>query len=157
MIPDNQSVAALWDAFLASTLANPAELPTTYAAWHFCDNQADADALAQLVLDGTKTATCSAYWLYEIEAEALPRIGNYSVVTDWAGKAICAIHTTDVQMVPFNRVSAEFAAEEGEGDRTLKYWRKTHQAFFERDLRPHGLEFSETMPLVCEQFERVYP
>ena len=39
----------------------------------------DADALAALVLSGVKTATASAYPLYESEGEPLPTVGGYSV------------------------------------------------------------------------------
>lgn len=42
-------------------------------AWAF---GADPDLLAQLVLEGAKTATASAYDLYELENEPLPQVGT---------------------------------------------------------------------------------
>ena len=86
----------LWAAFLAARpdVAGPED---TFSAWHFCDNQADADELAELVLDGRKRATAGALWSYEAEQEPLPRAGDFSVVTDWAGAARCVIRTTSVR------------------------------------------------------------
>ncbi|NIP23207.1 MAG: ASCH domain-containing protein, partial [Phycisphaerae bacterium] len=58
---------------------------------------------------------------------------------------------------PYNEVDAQFAYDEGEGDRSLAYWREAHERFFSRFLPNIGLEFSETMPLVLEQFRVIYP
>ena len=55
--------------------------------------------------------------------------------------------------VTFNRVSEEHAWKEGEGDRSLEYWRNTHRRFFAEELREEGLDFDEEMELVCEEFE----
>jgi|GEM_PF-2082915 len=63
-----------------------------YWAWHFCDNQADADELAELVVAGFKRATAGALWSYEAEDEPLPQIGDLSVITDWSGAARCNQH-----------------------------------------------------------------
>ena len=49
----------------------------TYEAWAFGD---DPDGLAQLVVDGIKTATSSAYIFYELENEKIPKVGEYSVI-----------------------------------------------------------------------------
>ena len=48
-----------------------------YEAWAFGESP---DKLAALVKDGIKTATCSAYDLYEIENESLPKAGEYSII-----------------------------------------------------------------------------
>ncbi len=47
----------------------------------------------------------------------------------------------------FNEVDEAFAFDEGEGDRTLAYWRKAHQRYFERQ----GMD-SPDMILYCERF-----
>jgi uncharacterized protein YhfF len=53
-------------------------------------------------------------------------------------------------------VTAEHAYREGEGDRSLSHWRGVHRKFFTQELEAEGLEFSEDMKLVCEEFEVVY-
>ena len=117
-----------------------------------------ADKLAKLTLDGVKTATASAYDLYLFDnTEDLPEINQYSVISDSKDEAICIIKTNKVTLVPFNEVTAEHAHKEGEGDRSLAYWRKVHQEFFTDCLKEVGLLFKEEMIVVCEEFEVVYP
>jgi|GEM_PF-514021 len=123
-------------------------------AWAFGD---DPDGLARLVLSGDKTATASALPLYEAEGEPLPRAGEYSVLLDGQGEAVCILRTTEVSVVPFSAVTALHAFREGEGDKTLEHWRTAHRRFFTRCMAGAGLCFSEDMPVVCEAFEAVYP
>jgi uncharacterized protein YhfF len=52
--------------------------------------------------------------------------GDYSVATDGLGVGRCVIKTTRIDVVPFGQVDAAFAYDEGEGDRTLGYWRRVH-------------------------------
>ena len=54
------------------------------------------------------------------------------------------------------RNGKEHAFKEGEGDRSLEYWREVHKKFFRECLEEYGLEFSENMKVVCEEFEVVY-
>ncbi len=139
----------MWEQFASSN-----EICAQFDAWCFGD---DADGLASLVLEGTKTATASAYPLYELEGEELPREGQYSVVLWKDGTAACIIKTTRVYIVPFCDVSAEQAYREGEGDRSLLYWQKVHRDFFTKELKESGLSFTEDMKVVCEEFIKVYP
>lgn len=125
-----------------------------YEAWAYGD---DPDALAELTRVGVKTATASAGVWYEDGSEPLPRTGEYSVILDSREEAVCVIRTTRVCTVPFNEVSEEQAYREGEGDRSLSYWRRVHEDFFRKELAEAGIEFSPEMPVVCEEFEVVFP
>ncbi len=115
----------------------------------------DADFLASLVLQGKKTACSSAYDLYLYENAPLPQVGAYSVVTDGKEEAVCVIRTTLVYVCAFDKVAPLHAAKEGEG--SLAEWRKAHEAFFARELNKAGMEFNKKIPVVCEEFEVVYP
>jgi uncharacterized protein YhfF len=108
------------------------------------------------VLAGRKRATAGSLWAYELEKEPLPKVGDLSVITDWEGRARCVIRTTAVEVVPFDAVTPEFAATEGEGDGSLEYWRKAHWAFFTSELQGTGREPRPDMPVVCERFEVVF-
>lgn len=140
----------LWAAYRA---AHP-EAGEDYEAWAY---GADPDALAELTRAGIKTATASAGVWYEGGEEPLPRAGEYSVILDSRDEAVCVIRTTRVYTVPFDQVGAEQAYREGEGDRSLDYWRRAHEDFFRAELEEAGLEFSPSMPVVCEEFEVVWP
>lgn len=126
----------------------------TYEAWAF---GGVPDALAELVLNGVKTATASAYPLYALEREPLPKEGEYSVILNAKNEAVCVTRTTKVSVVPFREVSAAHAFREGEKDRSLDSWRTIHRDFFSREMNAAGLTFDEEMPVVCEEFLRVYP
>ena len=140
----------LWAAYKA---VNP-DAGDEYGAWAYGD---DPDTLAELTRAGVKTATASAGPLYELEGEPLPQAGEYSVILNSRDEAVCVIRTTKVYTVPFDQVSAEQAYREGEGDRSLDYWRRVHEDFFRRELAEAGQTFSPEMPVVCEEFEVVYP
>ena len=51
--------------------------------------------------------------------------------------------------------TAEHAYKEGEGDRSLEYWRKVHEEFFTEELESIDQKFNEDIKLVCEEFELV--
>lgn len=124
----------------------------TFGAFGFGSTPKQADRLCSLVRDGTKRATAGLDWVYETEGEPRPQPGDVSVVTDGEGKPGAVIETVEVEVVPFNEVSEGFAALEGEGDKSLEYWRKVHWKFFRKECRKIGREPSETMPVVCERF-----
>lgn len=125
-----------------------------YGAWAFGE---DPDGLARLVSEGVKTATSSAFPLYGREGEPLPEPGAHSVVLDGRGRAVCVVRTERVEVVPFREVDGEHARREGEGDLSLAYWRRVHEAFFAEELARAGLVFTPDMPVVCETFRKVYP
>ncbi|MBR3158780.1 MAG: ASCH domain-containing protein [Atopobiaceae bacterium] len=52
--------------------------------------------------------------------EPIPQVGDYSVITDSTGNAVCVIRTTSVHLSPFAQVSADHAYKEAEGDRSLE-------------------------------------
>ena len=128
-------------------------LAGTYEAWSFRD---EPDKLAELVLQKIKTATCSAYDLYQIDNEPLPKVGDYSVILNSSDQAVCIIQTLKVYVTEFNQVSEEHAFKEGEGDRSLEYWRKVHESFLINELASVNKAFNENTKVVCEEFEVVY-
>ena len=138
----------------AQEMWNASGIQADYEAWAFGD---DPDTLAELVRTGVKTATASAYPFYELEGEDLPKAGEYSVILDTKDEAVCIIRTTKVYVTPYRDVTAEQAWKEGEGDRSLSYWRRVHEAFFRKELEKAGLTFTEDMGVVCEEFEVIYP
>ena len=145
-----------WYAFLSSLPANSKYFGKTYVVEGFGDNPMLAEELAQLVVSGIKTGTCSALWEWEAEGNPIPQPGLISIVLDGQDQPICIIETTEVLVCRFNAVDEEFARAEGEGDLSLEYWREAHTKFFSRVLPKVGMEFSENMPLVCERFKLIY-
>ncbi|GAA1984630.1 hypothetical protein GCM10009718_22520 [Isoptericola halotolerans] len=125
-------------------------------AWAFGDSPDLADGLLELVLAGTKTATASLVVEYEESAEQMPRKGDLSILLDGAGDPRALIRTTQVDVVPFDQVTAEHAWAEGEDDRTLEAWREQHERYWRRTLAGTAHEFDPALEVVCEQFKVLY-
>lgn len=152
------SVHKMWqDYWNATGRSVPEAGAPEPSAWHFCDNEADADECARLVLSGQKQATAPSVWELEASGGPLPCVDDVHIVTDWAGVAQCVIRTVAVVVVPFHAVTAKHAALEGEGDGSLSYWRRVHRDYYRRVLVGTGRGFSDDMPVVLERFEVVFP
>jgi uncharacterized protein YhfF len=111
----------------------------------FGDSPKLADELLELVLEGVKTATCST----EDEPNTSTP-GERWIVRDGRGTPRCVIETLEVSYRRYSEVDAAFAHDEGEGDRSLAFWRDAHRRYFGRQGK-----FSEDMMLMCERFRLV--
>ena len=161
--PDEPDVTAWWlrvrpkverDPFarIGVVVGQSGAQALTPPAFSFGATREQADELLGLVLDGTKTATSSALVEYQREDEPLPQVGGLAIVLDGGGRPRAVLRTTAVELTTFGRVSAEHAAAEGEGDRTLAAWRAEHAAFWGR----RGDE-ADDWPVVLERFALVHP
>jgi uncharacterized protein YhfF len=152
---NTEKIQTFWQTYL-DQLPDKAEKPTSYEAWSFGATEEMANELAELVRRGTKTATAGLLWSYEAENESIPKPGLLNIITDWDGNPLCIIETTTIEIMPFNQVPAEFAYDEGEGNRSLHYWREGHWKFFSMECEEIGKTPSEDMLVVCERFKLVY-
>ena len=149
-------IETFWQDYLDTLPEDSRVCDERYVAEGWGDSPQMADALGALIADGTKTATCSALWEYEAEGEPLPETGLKTIVLNGNGDPLCIIETTEVEVRPYEEVDAQFAYEEGEGDRSLEYWREAHWRFFARTLPSVGKEPTVDIPLVCERFRVIY-
>lgn len=106
-----------------------------------------ADELAALVVQGRKTATTGLLREYEEDGNPLPQVGEHRYIKDSQGRPVCVVEITEVCVMPFREVDADFARDEGEGDLSLEYWRAAHKKFF----ADYGGATDDTL-LVCERF-----
>ena len=149
------SVQKFWEEFCRH---DPGINPeTAFQTWYFGLGREDALELCDLVLEGKKTATASLVWEYEGKSEDAPILRGYSVVTDFDGNPKCVLQTTELRVLPFDEVDAEFAFEEGEGDQSLDHWLKVHWDYFSRRCAEIGKEANSEMLVNCERFVLLYP
>ena len=139
-------VEAFWRRFVAAT-----GIDGPYTAWGFGSSPEQATELGLLVRDGPKRATASLVSSYA-DDEPMPVAGDLGVIVDGAGEPLCVVRTTAVEVCAFGEVDEEFAWTEGEGDRSLAYWREAHIRFFETQGTPPG----ETTPVVLERFDLLW-
>jgi uncharacterized protein YhfF len=112
----------------------------------FGDSGELADRLLALVLEGKKRATCWAV----AEGMKGAELGKCMVARDGSGRPRAVLRTLELTQRRFDEVDASFAYDEGEGDRSLDYWRAAHQCYFTR-LKL----YQPDMMLWCERFELV--
>lgn len=112
-------------------------------------------ALIELIVSGRKRAGTGLVWAYEADGEPLPRLGDIEIVVDHANEPVLVTRITSVEVVPFEAVTAEYAAIEGEGDGSLAYWQRGHWAFFSRECARLGREPAPDMPVMCSVFELI--
>jgi uncharacterized protein YhfF len=143
----------MWHAFQEAT-GSAAELIGAFA---FGDSPAMADELADLVLHGPKRATAGLLLEHEHDGEPVPRPADCWVVLNGRGEPVCVIQTTEVQVKPLHEVDAAFAWAEGEGDRSLAWWRQAHDRYFSRRCGELGVAFSAEVIVVFERFDLVWP
>jgi uncharacterized protein YhfF len=151
-----ETIKAYWQTFLSTLAKDSPYHAETYVAEGWGDSPEMADELGALIAQGTKTGTCSALWEWEAEGNPIPEVGLITIALNGHDEPLCIVETVEVTLRNYNEVDAEFAHDEGEGDQSLKYWRKAHKNFFSRTLPKIGREFSEDMPLVCERFRVIY-
>lgn len=126
-----------------------------YQAWAFAEEIPElATELALLVRDGPKRATAGLLSEFEgPDAVPFPEVGDLNLILDGEGEPVCVIRTTDVETRRFWDVDDAFAWDEGEGDRTLAWWRQAHMWFFFEQ----GIRIDESTPMVLQRFELLYP
>ncbi len=119
---------------------------TGLESFAFGDSPELADELLALVLAGKKTATCWA----ASEGDKGVEVGKRWIVKDGRDKPRAIIETVELARRRFEEVDETFAHDEGEGDRSLSWWREAHTGYFTR----RG-EFAAGMELYCERFRLV--
>lgn len=150
----NASAQKLWSNFLENY--PEFAVKDSPIAFHFCDNEKEANICANLVCQNIKQATSSSLLGIQLRREELPKVGDFAVVTDWDGTARCIIRTTSVKLIPYFNICEKHVQLEGEGDKSLEYWQKTHWNHFTRELAAFEKTPHSSMIVVFETFEKLW-
>jgi uncharacterized protein YhfF len=118
------------------------------------------DRLVAAILSGEKTATSSLRLEYDQPGEDLPEVGSRGIVVDSAGRPVCVIEITDMQVLRLDEVDERFARDEGEGFESVEEWRSAHEAFWRSPEWRNGLgglevEVDDETLVVAERFRVV--
>lgn len=112
-----------------------------------------SEELLALIRSGPKRAGTGLLWAMEHDGDEMPEVGDVEIVVDHEHRPALLTRIVSVDVVPYNAVTAQYAAIEGEGDGSLEYWRDGHWRFFSRECARIGREPSQDMPVVCSVFE----
>ena len=88
--------------------------------------------------------------------DEIPKVGDYSVILNSKDEAVCVIKDYDVYIRPFGDVPPFHAYAEGEGNRSLEYWRNVHTSFFKECLDETDMPFNQESKIICEKFSVEY-
>ena len=146
-------IADYWNTFQENHPEYADVKPLTY---HYCDNKKDADECADLVVKKIKQATSPSVWWFEKYNEEFPKIGDLAIITNWDGEPKAIVRTIKTEIVKFKDITAEYARIEGEGDKSLAYWKETHWAYYTNEMKRFGEQPTLDMEIVCEYFETVW-
>jgi len=150
-------VRAFWQKYLESLPDSRDAERRFYECFHIGDTPESADAGAELIRSGAKTATSTLLWEYQASGHAPPTPGALSIVQNGRGDPVCVVETREVGTLPFADVDADFARDYGEWDGTLVTWRQRCWNYYSACCRRLGQEPSGDMLLVCERFRVVFP
>ena len=112
------------------------------------------DELAQLVVDGEKTATCNALRLYALNNRPLPQPGDYNIILNKRFEPVCVIQITAVDIKKYDEIDEVFAIAEGDG--SYNNWDDIHVRFFTEQLGLFDEPFHRQIELVCQTFQVVH-
>ena len=148
----SDAAADFWRRYLLTLPAGHPHRRAKLDAFSFGDSPVLADELAALVVAGAKRATTSLAVEFTSLGQPLPSAGDASVVMRGDGVPAAVIEVVEVRQVPFKDVDESFAAEEGEGDCTLAWWRSAHRRYFSRVAARLGGGFDDATPVICQRF-----
>lgn len=116
-----------------------------------------SNAIIPLILAGLKTGTFSLASDYANERGGLPKVGDLYLVTHFDGRPAFIYRLTEVELVPFGKISTSHVAVEGPTLREIEPWRKVHATAWEPVLAKRGETLTAETPVAFQRFVVVYP
>lgn len=110
--------------------------------------------LNKLALAGIKRATTS----FPVPNPRHWDVGDLSVGLDEFDKPCFLMKTTELVEKNFEDVDYEFAFTEGEGDKSLEFWRSEHRHCYKDKMGPDGRLFGDGIgrKVLCERYEIIF-
>lgn len=119
-------------------------------------NFAITDELIALYLAGEKSAGSSLVEDFKSCADPLPQVGNYWIVLNRQKEPQLLLKTIKIEIHKFAELPAYIALAEGEGDKSVEYWKKVHREFYTPYLQKWGIKNLDEAQVITEFFEIVY-
>ena len=143
-----------WSAFLEQTGAPE---NTILTGWTYFGNSEEASvaALGQL-RRGEKTAVGHCIPAYIAARQRMPRVGDYTLVTDFYGNPGCILLTRDVVIDPLPAIPPALRQKE-RPELTPEQWLEEKQREFRALAEQQGFHYHAELPILLELVKMVYP
>lgn len=143
-----------WEAFLEETGTPETTAVSRYT--YFGDSEEASVAALEQLLSGEKTAVSHCVPAYLTTKQPMPRVGDYTMVTDFYGNPCCILHTTDVAIVPLPEISDALILQDCPGADRAQWLEARHREYASLAER-FGFHYHEEIPVLVETVELVYP
>ena len=143
-----------WETFLEETGTPDTTVLTGYT--YFGDSEEASVEALELLLSGEKTAVGHCLPAYMARKQRMPRVGDYTVVTDFYGNPCCILHTVDVTIAPLPEIPETLRRSE-RPELSPEDWLADKLRDFEAQSRAAKFHFHRELPVLLETVERVYP
>ena len=142
-----------WQAFLEQTEAPENSYCSRYT--YFGSSEEESVEVLEQLLRGEKTAVSHCVPYYIVTRSPMPKIGDYTMVTDFYGNPCCVLKCTGVIIEPVNEITEDVAKQECQGD--LAAWQAKKVEEFQTLSKRASFHYNEGLPVLMEQVEVVYP
>ncbi len=143
-----------WEVFLAETETEQTAMVSRYT--YFGHSEEESVAVLEQLLSGEKTAISHCIPDYLTKKQPMPRIGDYTMVTDFYGNPCCILKAVDVLIAPLPEVPEHWMQREHPGV-TREAWLSEKHGEYEALAARGGFHANEENPVLLEQVQVVYP
>lgn len=140
-----------------SVFCEEAGVPEAYCSryTYFGNSEEESVTAIEQLLSGEKTTISHCIPHYIVTRAAMPKIGDYTMVTDFYGNPALILETADVSITPLPETPQELIDGECQGDRDA--WLHRKQQEFQEKARRGGFHWNEELPVLMETVRVVYP
>ena len=143
-----------WGAFLEQT-GRP-ETTVMTDATYFGTSEEESVAIMEQLVVGEKTAVGHCIPAYLATKKRMPRIGDYTMVTDFYGNPCCILYTADVTIAPMEEIPEDLRRKEYP-ELTPEQWLALKQEESRALADRMKFHYNDGIPLLMETVEMVYP
>ena len=142
-----------WGAFLEET--GTPENTYLNRVTYFGEDWESSCRIMEEYLFGERKAISHCIPWYLVTRTPMPKVGDYTMVTDFYGNPCLVLRTRDVIIAPIPEIPEEIARLENQGD--LAAWREKKKEEFQAMAKKSTFHYNDENPILMEIVEVLYP
>lgn len=144
-------IQKFWNRFISESKIENAVLKGSIC---FGDSRESAESACEAILSGRKTLMTYPENGYRTAMKGRPSAGDLNIIVNWAGEPVCVIETVCVNRMLFRDLGAKLAEKDLPG---VENWQEIKETEFKRELEELSMEFDDQMPVIAEEFRKIWP